>query len=388
LKQKLIHKHYLGAAHTFEIVKQDITRLDVAVLKTFFIDDTVNANDWQATWPGLKQDAEDLLGTPLVLQEDLEHPKFSVQKMFDRGTIFDYDIDEANHRIIVYVRITDPAIIERIKSGELEYVSPALIPRGSEYMTNIGGVDVLTRTLPLHLAIVGDPAYGKQKAKMSHLCTGDGLECYHRLKMMKVASKIYFTANQLQDCVSNKIQIIKNEKPSISNEQAAAIAYSMCKAGTASDSDGGENSGIKSKLKLIQADSASDVVGPLTQVPFIKKMIASASRIESIFSKMKSGSKYHMHDGKEGHWIRAKGMDVFVARNQSIKSALLDQCGCAKLGATEGKISKEKANYHKTNSEVKNCHTCRFFKAEDNYCEVVDGHIEPYYVSHLWQPKK
>jgi len=321
----------------------------------------------------------------------LEHPKFSVQKMFDRGTIFDYDIDEANHRIIVYVRITDPAIIERIKSGELEYVSPALIPRGSEYMTNIGGVDVLTRTLPLHLAIVGDPAYGKQKAKMSHLCTGDGLECYHRLKMMKVASKIYLTASEAKDCVSRKIQIIKNEKPSISNEQAAAIAYSMCQEGTANDSDGGdsgENSGIKSKLKLIQADSASDVVGPITQVPFIKKMIASASRIESIFAKLKTGSKYHMYNGKEGHWIRAKGMDVFVARNQSIKSALIDQCGCAKLGATEGKISQDRADYHKTDSTTKNCHTCRFFKAEDNYCEVVDGHIEPYFVSDLWQPKK
>lgn len=389
MEQKLIHKHYIGSAHTFEILKQDPARMDVAILKTFFIDDTVNANDWQATWEGLKQDAEELLGTPLVLQEDLEHPKFSVQKMFDRGTIFDYDLDETNHKIIVYVRITDPVIIERIKSGELEYVSPALIPRGSEYMENIDGVDVLSRTLPLHLAIVGDPAYGKQKAKMTHLCTGDGLECYHRLKMMKVASKIYFTASELQDCVSRKIKIIKDEKPSISNEQAAAIAYSMCRAGTAdvsSPSSSPSSTGIDSILKI--SDSASDVVGPLTQIPFIKKMIASASRLESIFAKMKTGSKYHFHNGKEGHWIRAKGMDVFVARNQSIKSALLDQCGCAKLGATEGKISKFKADYHKTDSTTKNCHSCRFFRPDDNYCEVVDGHIEPYYVSDLWQPKK
>ncbi len=387
MKQQLIHKHYIGSAHTYEILKQDPARMDVAILKTFFIDDTVNANDWRATWKGLKQDAEDLLGIPLVLQEDLEHPKFSTQKLFDRGTIFDYDIDEANHKIIVYVRITDAAIIERIKSGELEYVSPAVIPRGSEYMNTVMGIDVLDRTLPLHLAIVGDPAYGKDKAKMSELCTGDGVACYQRLKMMKVASNIYFTASELQDCVSRKIPIIKDEHPSMSNEQAAAVAYSMCRAGTAdvsAPSDSPSSTGIDSILKI--SDSASDVVGPLTQIPFIKKLAASASRLNSVFNKMKTGSLYHMHEGSEGYWIKAKGMDVFVARNQSIKAALLDQCGCAKLAAN-GKISQERADYQKTDSETKNCSSCRFYNYEKETCQVVEGKIEPYYVSDLWQAK-
>ncbi len=153
MSQVLALKHYHGAARKFtiltpeEIRNSEIFRANayametenpsgksIAILKTFFIDDTVNANDWQTTWEGLKKDAHELPGTPLVLQEDLEHPKFSVQKYFDRGTIFDYDIDEENHKIIVYVRITDPRIIDRIKSGELEYVSPAVIPRGSDYL--------------------------------------------------------------------------------------------------------------------------------------------------------------------------------------------------------------------------------------------------------------
>jgi len=86
--QQLVHKHYVGSAHSFEITNQDPERPDVTILKTFFIDDTVNENDWQATWEGLKKDAQELQGIPLVLQEDLEHPKFSVQKFFDRGTIF------------------------------------------------------------------------------------------------------------------------------------------------------------------------------------------------------------------------------------------------------------------------------------------------------------
>ena len=365
------HKHYVGSAHTFEILNQDADRPDVAILKTFFIDDTVNENDWQATWEGLKEDADDLLGIPLVLQEDLEHPKFSVQKMFDRGTIFDYDFDENNHKVIVYVRITDPTIITRIRDGELEYVSPALIPRGSEYMKKVDGIDILDRTLPLHLAIVSDPAYGKDKAKMSHLCTGDGRECFHRLKMMTAAKNLLMRSGDLQDCVSRKIKIIKDEKPSISNEQASAIAYSMCREGTASNGDGGNgdggspNSGIKSKLRILNA---------------------SADKLQSILEQIHTKSDSVMFQGSKGVWIKAKGMDVFVAQNQSLKQAMLAQCGCAKL-ASAGKISKEKADYHKTDSTEKNCHTCRFFHAKTNYCEVVEGNIEPYFVSDLWQPK-
>jgi hypothetical protein len=78
----LLHKHYLGAAHSFEILKPEdpkagqYVRPDVAIIKVFYIDDTVNVNDWQATWEGLKEDAEELPGTPIVLKEALEHPKY------------------------------------------------------------------------------------------------------------------------------------------------------------------------------------------------------------------------------------------------------------------------------------------------------------------------
>jgi len=304
------HKHYLGAAHSFEIITPEdpvagkYIRPDVTILKTFFINDKPNVNDWQATWEGLKEDAKELPGVPLVLQEDLQHPKFSVQEMFDRGTIFDYDIDEEKHQIIVYVRITDPTIAERIKSGELQYVSPAVIPRGSETMHNENGIDILDRTLPLHLAIVGDPAYGKDAAKMTHLCSGDGEECYHRLKMM-TASK------------------------GITKEDSCDVAFGKCQK--ADDSGGGghgdQGTGIKSKLKLHNAEGITE----LEQIPFIKKILGSTARIASTLLKIKTGSTYHMHKGREGYWLTAQNMDVFVARNQSIKEAMLEQCGCTKL---------------------------------------------------------
>lgn len=302
-----MHKHYIGAAHSFEIVNTDKDTPDVVLLRTFFINDKVNKNDWRASWEGLKEDAKELPGTPLVLQEDLEHPNFSVQQYFDRGTIEDYIIDEEKHQIIVIVRITDPTIIERIKSGELQYVSPAVIPRGSEYLKKVGGVDILTRTLPVHLAIVENPAYGMEDAKMTHLCSGDGNECLHRLRIMTAATatKIY---NSASECVSKKIQILKHERPAISNEQAAAIAYSMCK-------EGKESSSIES----------------LEQIPYLKKMIASIKFMASDFERTVNNDTFHKLEGIEGRWITAKGMNVFIARHQSIDTAVMEQCGCNKL---------------------------------------------------------
>ncbi len=101
-----MHKHYLGAAHSFEILKPEDPKMqyekpNVTIIKTFYINDLINVNDWQAEWEGLKSDAEELPGTPIVLKEDLEHPKYSTQDLYDRGTIFDFDIDEENHQIIV-----------------------------------------------------------------------------------------------------------------------------------------------------------------------------------------------------------------------------------------------------------------------------------------------
>ena len=371
------HEHYIGAAQTFEIINTDDSRPDVVLLKVFYIDDTVNINNWQATWEGLKQDAKDIPGIPLVLQEDLQHPKFSVQQYFDRGTVYDYEIDEVNKKIIVYVRITDKTIVERIKSGELQYVSPAVIPRGSEYLKKRNGIDILERTIPIHLAIVGEPAYGPEKAKMTYLCSGDAKECDHRLRIMTAAKNIYDSAD---DCVSKKIQIIKRERPNISNEQAAAIAYSMCREGKTADHS---SDGIKSDLKFV-----SEGIPALEQIPLIKKMLAKTARIASVLDKERFGMEYHMNNGVEGYWINAKDTDVFIARNQSIEAAINTQCGCCTKTAAKIQTTKEAANYRDTDSKTINCVNCKYFNEKESSCSVVKGEILAGHVSDLYQGKK
>ena len=308
----MTHQHFMGAAHTFEIITKndkkrgEYVRPDVTILKTFFINSKVNQNNWQVEWEGIKKDAEELPGTPLVLQEDLEHPSFSKQSLYDRGTIFDYDTDDEKEEVIAYVRITDPKIIERIRSGELQYVSPAVIPRSDGDLSKINGVDIMKRTLPLHLAIVSDPAYGTDQAKMSHMCTGDGEACLYKLKMM--TAKIAYNAKSYPwaTCISDQLKDGHSEQS----------ADKICGY-------------IKAKYGMAQEETKkADVIDALTQTPLIKKNLASLSRIGSIFEKIKIGSKFHMHNGKEGYWINAKNINVFIARNQPIQEAVDSQCGC------------------------------------------------------------
>ena len=62
--QQLAHKHYVGQAHSFEILNQDPIRPDVTILKTFFIDDTVNENDWHQTPPAEAIDRSKMIKPP------------------------------------------------------------------------------------------------------------------------------------------------------------------------------------------------------------------------------------------------------------------------------------------------------------------------------------
>ena len=214
------HLHYIGSAHTFEIISETPT---VTVIKTFFINDKVNSRDWQVGWEGIKKDAVDLPGTPLVFRPDKDHPTFSTQDRYDAGTIYDYEIDEEKREVIVYARVTDPDVRDRIKSGELFNVSPAVVPRNPLHRppgnAPPGTVDRMERAIPVHLAIVGKGAYGPD-AVISHMCTGDGMECDARLKGMKQASAAACTRCPDRTAVTLK------KFPGISEGQLHAVVYS------------------------------------------------------------------------------------------------------------------------------------------------------------------
>lgn len=296
-----MHKHYFGSVHSFEILKKDdpkhgtLVRPNVTILKTFFINDKINKNSWQTPWEGLKEDAHELIGIPLVLKDDLEHPTFAEQSKYEVGMIFDYDIDEEKKQIIVYIRVTDDEVAEKIRSGELEYVSPAVIPRSDEFLKKINGVDVLSRTLGLHLSIVGNPAYGEEDAKMSHICHGDGKECYHRLKTMKASFQAKYAESEMDQCVARKIKIIMDENPDMKQDQAIAIAYSMC-----------EKNKEANVINLRKASTDK-----------IKLLLLKANLLETQLRLFNAAKK------DKGRWITTeKGQRVFIPEGANVKETV------------------------------------------------------------------
>jgi len=181
-----------------------------------------------------------------------------------------------------------------------------------------------------------------------------------------MSAEVLHELTHVGDCVSDKISIIMKENPDMSQDQAIAMAISMCKEKGADDS--------------------SSKVNPLTQTKLLKKLQASLNRVESEFNQLQRQASRPEFGGEWGYWMKSRDVDVFVSDSTTVDAAILAQCGCNKTAAITGKISKAKAEYKETTSEKQNCATCRFFNYTNSSCEVVEGEITEDHVSLLWQP--
>ena len=156
------------------------------------------------------------------------------------------------------------------------------------------------------------------------------------------------------------------ENPKMSQDQAIAIAISMCKE------KGGDNSYSN--------------IDPLTQTPLLRKLLASVNRLDSEFNMLVRMAAQPEFGGKVGYWMNVQDLDIFVANGQMVDEAIRAQCGC-QLNAAERKASKEEVNYQYATSPVKMCNNCLFFQESSNSCKVVEGFIELGHISDSWRDK-
>lgn len=401
------HKHYHGATKEYEIL-DELNGQKGFFIKVFFINDKVNLNKWQVTWDAIKQDIADVVGVPIVKQDDLRHPNFAIQNLYAKGYIVDYVLNEEKHEASVIARILDAETIRLIREGELKFVSPAVVARNNLALTTLqSGVDLLSRFIALHLALVGEPAYGTVEAKIHGMCTGSGQSCGAKLKQMS-ADVLHHLAH-VGDCVSDKISILKNEAKykNTSHDQIVAIAISMCENNTAQKTEEiiKREHELMDKYKipeeevhkmLIEEFGAENIpgsdaqdMGPISQHKLLRRLTASVNRLESEFNMLTRQAARPEFGGKWGYWINARDVDVFVADGDSIDNAIMTQCGCpledAKLAAK--KVSKEAADYVRTSSTTINCHSCKFFDEANKSCSKVEGEIGEYFISKFWERK-
>lgn len=304
------HKHYHGATKQFEVIENLEGHGQGFFIRIFFINDKVNLNKWQVTWDAIKQDISDVVGVPIVLQEDLRHPNFAIQNLYAKGYIIDYILDEEKHEASVIARILDPETITLIQQGKLKFSSPAVVARSNLTIETLSsGIDLLSRFIALHLALVRQPAYGKVDAKITGQCTGTGQTCGAKLRQL--SADVIHALDHVGDCVSDKIPIIKDENPKMSHDQIVAIAISMCK-----DKSADSNSTSK--------------VDSLTQTPLLRKLVASINCLESEFNMLTRQASRPEFGNKWGYWMRARDIDVFVADGVTVDEAISFQCGCTK----------------------------------------------------------
>lgn len=298
------HKHYFGAAKEYEILEELDGLGKGFFIKIFFINTKVNLNKWQVTWDAIKQDINDVVGVPIVLQDDRRHPQFAIQNLFAKGYITEVVLDEDKQEASVIARILDPETITLIQKGKLKFSSPAIVARSNLTLETLAsGIDLLHRFIALHLALVNEPAYGTVEAHIHGMCKGTGQACGAKLKQLSAAviGELAFVG----DCISDKIPIIMEENPDMSNDQAVAIAISMCK------------------------EKSADGIDSLTQTPLLKKLQASINRLESEFNQLQRQASMPEFGNKWGYWINARDIDVFVAVDTTVDKSIIQQCGCS-----------------------------------------------------------
>ena len=177
---------------------------DETYIKAFLINNEINRNFWKIPQDALKRYVDGFKGRPLVKHPSGDHPDYIKEAGLDeRSPTFikdmlryqnDYKIgdivdvqyeslkeDPNRHAYFAYIRLTDPGYLESVKGGSVSsYVSPLIFDldfkKRGEPTTNF---------MPLHLAIVNEPAYGNI-ARIRASCNGDGQPCIDALKKASI----------------------------------------------------------------------------------------------------------------------------------------------------------------------------------------------------------
>jgi len=174
-------------------------------LKTFAINDKRNKNGWRAVWSGIRKNIETFKGKPGIEfvkcdQDgcDLDHTEaqteemsLKIQEPFRVTTTIGFTFDESTHTAYFIDKIDDPAFYEKVKSGEIKYVSPSIWPKSGGYdiigeMENGQPMIDVWEWSGLHHAFVTKPAFGDD-AKITATC--EGQDCPVKLLTAKEKQK-------------------------------------------------------------------------------------------------------------------------------------------------------------------------------------------------------
>jgi hypothetical protein len=181
-------------------------------LKAFLLDTSTNVNGWGVNNATIDQNIKTFIGKPFVLQDDFAHPMsndtydhhLQYQEGFRIGNIAQIVSKDGIYSALI--KVTDKIASNGFKAGELPlYVSPQIYHYdvGKEPDDNASGWK------GTHLAVVDQPAYGVQKARIISQCQGEEGVCMAQLANAKLKET---KCNCVKQAITNFKSIVANNK--------------------------------------------------------------------------------------------------------------------------------------------------------------------------------
>ena len=196
-------------------------------IKSFLIDTTSNLNDWSITPQALQNDLGDFVGKPFIVMDEghpdgkLSEDEFlKIQNAHQIGKITKVGIDSETGKAFAVSELSEDfgtseedkkrirIAIEKIKSGEISFVSPSIKGEGAV----IDGNHTIFRFKAFHLAGVTKPAYGMLKAEIKGKCTGTKNQCQLQLEKVQAQQTKPCSNSSLSDLTAQAETMTESEK--------------------------------------------------------------------------------------------------------------------------------------------------------------------------------
>ncbi len=233
-------------------------------IKSFLIDDSINANRWGVSRDAIIKNIRSAIGKPFIIDfNTFSHPNaesieqlLKEQEKYRVGTII--DVNYSNGYAWFIAEIFDAKAIKAIRDGIVRFVSPSIIVNEKDIVIDQDGNEIVKSFTVAHVAGVKDPAFGILKAKITAQCSGQEYTC---LSMLRRASKEdsnsyksinnYNNKENVNKCVSECLHKKKQMNIAI-DKQSIAICLDECAKNDKIKSNSLCSSHINAKLMSMQ----------------------------------------------------------------------------------------------------------------------------------------
>ncbi len=285
---------------------------DGKFVRTFGINTTRNNNEWKVTWESVKQHIGTAINRPGIEFEkcvegkcDLDHVEADTfdsviekQKPYERTKIVDYILDEENESVDLIHEVNDDEFFEKIKSGEIQYVSAMVWPATGGYDTLGTGraglpiIDAYHWKFVHHAFLRNSPAYGEDVAQVKTTCEGENCQ------VQLLSSKALLAQTPL----------CKNCKHFVSNGKCELVAGTIEGKAVCDLHKFGEALPIDTKIKPLHTKQETNYrlplaavttsapgtgLDPLKEIPLLYRhknnlhLVSASSRVQDIITKKK-----------------------------------------------------------------------------------------------------